>query len=94
MLILIFGAIHFGLSMLATAKGFFIFRTPSTASEIFWQGAMNVLLFPASVLFRGPGTRWEQTLAVVANSLAWGGVFAGLYLQVRRLRAKRSNPPR
>jgi hypothetical protein len=86
--ILLFGAIHFAFSILSIAKGFFIFSGPSTPSGIFWQRTMNVLLFPANVLWRSEGNQWEQTLAIVLNSLLWGTVFAFLYYGWRILRKK------
>jgi hypothetical protein len=67
---------HLGLVILAVANGFIIFRGPSTPTEVFWDGAMRVLLFPADQLFgiirNGP----FQVLLTGLNSLLWGAVAA------------------
>jgi hypothetical protein len=86
---LLLGTIHFGLSILAIAKGFYLFSAPSGMSAIFWQNAMNALLFPANVLVRWSGSQLEQTLAVVLNSLFCGTVVSGLYFGLRKVRSNK-----
>jgi hypothetical protein len=88
--ILVFSTLHFSLSMLAIFNGFIIFRAPSTASEIFWQCVMNVLLFPANVLLKGTGDNWTQTFAIILNSLVWGIAFATFCFGLRKLYKNRS----
>ena len=36
------------------------------------MNAMNVLLFPASVLVQGSGSQWQQTVAIILNSFFLG----------------------
>ena len=89
---LVFAAIHFALSILAIVKGFIIFHGPSTPSEIFWQGAMAVLLFPVNFLFQTSGTLWAQTIAIFLNSLLWGSAFAVLYFAILERKRQPTKP--
>lgn len=77
---IIFAVIHFCITMVTIYNGFIIFRAPTTTSEIFWTEAMNIMLFPANILFQGSGNKLEQTLAIIFNSLVWGSVFSAVYL--------------
>jgi len=82
--IFLFSIIHFILTMITIYNGFIIFRSPSTPSEIFWDGAMNVMLFPANIISWGSASEWIQTLIIIINSLFWGVLITGLYLQLRK----------
>jgi hypothetical protein len=83
---------HGVLTLVAISQGLIIFRGPSTASEKFWAALMDVLLFPGT-LFLGVirANVWQVVLAV-ANSLVWGIVLAGVYLQVRRKYRRKRTP--
>jgi hypothetical protein len=78
LLIAVFAIAHGALTLLAISQGLIIFHGPSTASEKFWAGAMDVLLSPAVLfldLVRDSG--WELVL-VIGNSLLWGAVLTFL----------------
>ena len=83
-MILVFAVVHFCLLMLAMANAFIIFRGPSTSSELFWDGAMRVLLSPANLLFDIVGNSAVQVILAVLNSLLWGAVAAFVMLRFRR----------
>jgi hypothetical protein len=88
LIVFLFTLAHFGLTILAMFNGFNIFRGPSTASEIFWEGAMLVLLFPSDLL---PGfvlDTWGQTIIILFNSLLWGIAFTFLFLWWRKSHSK------
>ncbi|HWW01360.1 MAG TPA: hypothetical protein VNZ64_16810 [Candidatus Acidoferrum sp.] len=85
-IILLFAVIHFGLMVLAIYNGFVIFRGPSTPSEIFWDRAMQVLLFPGSLLIRIVSDKLGQSVLMVLNSLLWGAIFGSIYVKLRKSR--------
>lgn len=90
-LIVFFAVVHFCLLMLAISNGFIIFGGPSTAWEIFWSNAMEVLLFPLDLFSLGPLSTWGQTLLFGANSLLWGTVLALIVHRV--MKSRRKNHP-
>jgi hypothetical protein len=85
-LTLITGVIHFGLVVLSLYNGVIIFRSPTTASEIFWADAIRVLLFPIDVIFKGVYNDWVQAGIFILNSLLWGYLISLLILRLRKKR--------
>ena len=83
-IILLFALVHFGMLALAIRNGFIIFRGPSTPSEIFWDRAMQVLLFPGSLLIRTVTDKVAQSVVMVLNSLLWGTIFGFVYVKLRK----------
>ena len=78
--------VHFALSILSIFEGFTIFRSAATPGEIFWEKTMEVMLFPADVLFTSAGSQWAQTVAIAGNSVLWGCVVAAAWQIVRAKR--------
>jgi len=87
-LAIICAAVHFGLTLLAVSNGFLLFRGPSTANEIFWNYAMQVLLFPAFFLFRIVDNSDFQIILAIFNILLWGTIVAFLFLNWRKFRTR------
>jgi len=87
----IVGLVHFGFALLSIYNGFIIFRSAVTPWEVFWETAMEVMLFPADVLITGVADQWAQTLAMAGNSLLWGCVLTAIYYAWRVMRSGSAN---
>jgi hypothetical protein len=88
--IFLFTLAHFGLTMLTMCKGFIIFRSPTTASEIFSVGAMAVLLFPSDLLYGIVLDTWGQSILIFLNDLLWGIVFTFLFLRWQKFSTRQA----
>lgn len=84
--ILLFTVIHFGLLVLAIVNAFTIFRGPSTASEVFWDHVMRVLLFPSILLLPAVHNNLGQSALMVLNSFLWGTAFGLAFIRLRKSR--------
>lgn len=83
-LFLIFTVIHCILTVISIYNGVIIFRTATTPSEIFWDRAMNIMLFPVSLMLQGSASEWLQILAIILNSIFWGILFAVIFLSLQK----------
>jgi hypothetical protein len=88
-LILLFAALHFGLLVTALYNGLVIWSGPTTAWEIFWSHALEVLLFPLDLFPWPPMSTRVQTVFFGFNSIVWGTVLAFLFTWVRHTRNRR-----
>jgi hypothetical protein len=84
LLVAVFAVGHGLLTLFAISQGLIIFRGPSTASEKFWAGAMDVLLFPGVLFIEAVRNNGWQVVLVVANSLLWGAVLTFLVTRLRK----------
>jgi len=80
--------VHAGITLLTISQGLIIFRGPSTPAEKFWDGAMQVMLFPGSMLLDAVHGNAGQVVLVIANSLLWGMVLAWLVVHWRKRRVR------
>ncbi len=82
-LIVLLAALHFGLLAVALYNGLVIWTGPTTAWEIFWSHALEVLLCPLDLFPWPPVSTWVQTVFFILNSLVWGTALAFLFVWLR-----------
>lgn len=92
-IIIVFGIVHFIISIISIFNGMTIFSGPKTNSEIFWSFIMNITLFPLNILLRNLSfaNQWMQTLIILLNSLICGSFFSILNYLITKNKMKKTD---